>query len=1413
MEYKREKQRMLKNYLQTMRFLGDTNDEVLYLYDLDEEKVYFSNDISQKYKIAPSKDYSYTLEELKTVVSSKSYEKLLLSLDAFENQEDEIVNQEYCMVAKDGKDVLVQSAEKLQFDEAGNPMWIIGRFFSPVDNQNIDSWTGLPNVNQMLDDLQACIEKKEKGFLVILGIDDFKKINNRYGRGYGNHILKNLSEVIENILEDEFKVYRLDGDKFAINGAGLSLQSVEMFYGAIQKRATAFCNLSSGVAEYLPEIDLNAEGLYQRAEYALDRAKKNGKNKQEIFLDNLYEAQMENIALEEELRHSIFHGFEGFSIVYQPQIDAKDFKLKGAEALLRYRSATKGPISPIEFIAILEQNHLIGIVGEWVLKEALIQCKKWRKELPDFHVSVNFSYIQLRSKVISEHIIRLLKENGLPGSALTLEVTESAQLDDYQFFNKIFYKLEKYGVSVAVDDFGTGYSSLSYLKSIAINEIKIDRCFVTGIQHSAYNYRLLANMIELAHSVNVRVCCEGVETEEELQVLKELNSDLLQGYLFSKPLTPKELEQKYIAKDSQEYKEREKAEMRYCLLGTSEVMKGEKENVEHQKMTSIVDGMEEIVYVSDSDTYDLFYMNDAGRTLTGTYDYRGRKCYEVLQGRKTPCELCGKCGAKSEEFHVWEIDNEYLKKHFIVKDKLISWSGRNANLTICIDITEKEDVSQKIQQKLEFEENIVAATTMLSVEKDKSKAINETLRMVGEFYQANRAYLFELQDNEEFWDNTYEWCAEGVESEIELLQDVPIAVTKRWVEIFKAGESVVIKDLEEIKEISPEEYEILASQNISNMIVAPIWNDEKVIGFLGVDDPKRYAENVMHIQAMAHFVVERLQKDITKQRLSELLTFHSEDILKITGLGLWSIRINPNGGRNQMFVDKTMMDLLGLKKALTPEECYEHWYNRINDGYFHYINEAVSEMIDHGKLVELSYTWKHPVKGEVTVRCIGRRVADSDGMICLEGYHRDINGLERKNYMEEEKNVIFEYHENHHTIYFHTEREYIFGDEEREECFPANWISQGIVHPHFAKKFEDVFIDVKGQPELEYEEFLLKTKNGAYDWFYLSTKDLSKDVKDADTMIIILEPASTERAEELQHLRVQDFYKAILNEKVAWMEVDMESRHILNLGGAWGVYREEALNGKCDYLELMMRYKEDLIHPDDKLAYAEFIGVGLESAMKSENHTKKLEYRRLLDGRMQWLEITAHIFKEQYSENMFALLYLKNIDAQKRKELEQETAATRDALTGVFNRAVFKYHVEMHMSENEELEDSTLLLLDIDNFKQINDTYGHAEGDHVIKQLSNALMKTFRRKDLLGRFGGDEFMVFLKNVTNREVINRRIEEFCAEFKKNSEYQCTCSIGIATAKKENFSYEEVLKKADDALYRSKKDGKNRYTYYE
>ena len=243
-------------------------------------------------------------------------------------------------------------------------------------------------------------------------------------------------------------------------------------------------------------------------------------------------------------------------------------------------------------------------------------------------------------------------------------------------------------------------------------------------------------------------------------------------------------------------------------------------------------------------------------------------------------------------------------------------------------------------------------------------------------------------------------------------------------------------------------------------------------------------------------------------------------------------------------------------------------------------------------------------------------------------------------------------------------------------------------------------------------------------------------------------------------------------------------------------------------------YKEDLIHPDDKKAYAEFIGENLQDGMSPENnHTKKLEYRRLLDGRMQWVEITVHIFVEQYSENLYALIYLKNIDAKKRRELEQETAATRDPLTGVFNRKTFEYLVEEHMEHADENVHSTLIVLDIDNFKVINDSFGHVEGDKILKQLSDALMATFRRKDILGRFGGDEFMIFLKNVSDRQIVERRINEFCQALSEVTEYNATCSIGIVEVKKADFDYQEYLKKADQALYASKERGKNTYTYYE
>lgn len=1107
------------------------------------------------------------------------------------------------------------------------------------------------------------------------------------------------------------------------------------------------------------------------------------------------------------MRESVTRNCEGFFLLFQPQIECENYELHGLEALLRFRSAELGIVPPNEFIPLLESTGLIVPVGHWVLKTAIEHCARWRAHLPELHISVNVSYLQFRQPGFGTQVLELLEKNGLPGSALTLEVTESMQLQDHRYFNRVFSRLQKQGVQISIDDFGTGYSSLSYLKLLSINEVKIDRCFISRIQHSAYNFRLVSNIIELARSAQIQVCCEGLETEEEFAVLHELHPHLIQGYLFAKPYDAEQFVRRFIDSTNEEFAQRQQRQDYYRSLAhrdNSHTLKIE----EQERLSTIVDGMEELVYVRDLENYDLLYMNAVGREMTGIYDYKGRKCYQVLVDRKTPCDTCTAACLNLQTYQVRERWNDYLQRHFMLKEKLIYWRGKLAGLAVSIDLTEKEITSQRLQEQLEFKQNIEDCTKMLLEETDLQKAISGLLRTIGEFYDADRAYLFELQDNRQFWDNTYEWCASGVKPEIDFLQDVPISTTKRWMELFRMGESIIIDDIEDIKEASPEEYETLAVQNITHLIVSPIWHDQRVISFIGVDNPRKHLHDVGHVQTISLFLADRILKDRTKDRLKELLNLHYSDILKTTQLGLWVIRLSKDGSRAEMYADQTMRSVLGIREPLTPEECYHHWYSRIKDGYFHYVNYSVQNMINTGHTVELSYTWNHPEKGEVTVRCLGTRVEDMGDMICLEGYHREINQVDRPHFLPDEKSIIFEYNKDKRSIYFHNSRVPLAGTGEKEEDFPNCWLRQGIVHPHFLRRFAAIFSDISSCPELEGEELLLKTAEGTYEWFKMKTHYLGDSQQDAKTMVVILDPAKQERAMELEFLRQKDFYRAILSESIAYAEIDMESHEILAAGGLWEPCQKQGQ----DYLNTLLQCAELTAYPEDAAAYCRFLSEEtLSRVMAAGKDREKIQLRCFVAGQLRWVELTGHVFRDQLTENVYALLYVQDIDARKQRELEQEKAATRDPLTQLFNRSAFQKEVMEHIARSRSDTAGALVILDLDNFKPINDTYGHAEGDRVLQQLADVLMTTFRRKDLIGRFGGDEFLIFLKDLSDKDVIDRRMQELRRNLLTANHHGCTCSAGITFVRRKDFHYETYLKEADQALYQSKKQGKNTYSY--
>ncbi|MCI5928808.1 MAG: EAL domain-containing protein [Pseudoflavonifractor capillosus] len=1399
--------------LEVLDILGEGGNGYLFLWDLDQKRIFIYGDIGQRYPIELDEENCCTEEAWFSCVCDKDLSTLRGKLEEIRQGKIRNYNREYRLIDRDGNRVWINCRGQCQLDEYGKPIALIGRVSDTVLEQKVDQLTGAFNAVKLAEDTERILHAGIPCFLLLLGVDNLKYINISHGREYGSRVLCLLADMLEELVGLGVRIYRVNGDCFAVNLPVSEKEEVEKIYQQLRVKMSEYCTISAGVVAYHEHHNVDSGALYQYAEDTLDKAKRMGKNVMAFFSQKDYEEKLSTVELQEELHRSIQNGFSGFSLRYQPQIQSRTYEIFGAEALLRYQSSTRGNVGPNEFIPVLEQTGMICDVGLWVLKTALNQCRIWREARKDIHVSVNISYTQLSQENIADQILKILDESGLPGDALTLEVTESIQLQDYPHFNKIFYQWKQAGIEISVDDFGTGYSSLGYLKNLDIDEIKIDRCFVSGIQHSAYNYRLLNNMVELAHSSQIRVCCEGVETRDELAALEKLGRVLLQGYLFNPPLTTEAFTRTYIQQDTAEYQGYAALKRELYRLKWNEEQLPQDIYPTTETLESIVEALDDIVYVSDIITYEMYYLNPAGRRLTGVHDYKGQKCYKVIQGRDDPCDFCTNSCLRKERFYIWEWDNKRLKRHFILKDKLIPWGGRLARLEIAVDITDREIISQAVREKLDFAENMLACAKALAEESDMEQATNRMLASVVEFYQADRAYLFEPESGAcQLWSNTYEWCREGIEPERDNLQKLPASTIARWLNLFKENATVVIANLDELRESDPEEWEILNAQGIRRLLAVPIRKDGRLVSFLGVDNPRHCINDDSLIRMLSLFVVNRFSRNETEERLGELLDLHYRDVLKDTGLGLWFIRIDPQSDLREMFADETMRHVMGLEQILSPQECYAYWYDHINDGYYQYVNLAVESMARSRRVVQLEYPWQHPVLGEVMVRCTGIRTADTGGKICLEGYHRIISDVDRPKFLPETPTgEVFEFNERKSTIYFHTSRTLLAGEKKHESNFPKCWLENEMVHPHFTRKFASLFQNVQQAAENESEEVPLRTKKGSYEWFNLRIRHLGSVEQDRDTVLVLLDAAEQDRALQMENMRIREFYQASLSENIAYAEVDLGSGQLKASGGLWASYAWE-YKGTESLLQFMRRQSEKDVQPDQKMKKLNTIGAWKE-LFSDQEPIHRFRYQRQINGSWRWVELVAHSFREEFTENIYALLYLKDIDAQVRKELAQQEAANRDPLTGVYNRNAFQRLVFQYMDDNSAQREGVLILLDIDNFKVVNDRFGHLEGDAVLRYVTKLLETTFRREDLVGRLGGDEFIVFLKGPVSRDILDQRMEKLYTALDAYPNIPISCSAGVTFIEQKNFSYTDSIQQADVALYKSKKEGKRHYTYVE
>lgn len=411
-----------------------------------------------------------------------------------------------------------------------------------------DNLTNLPNRRVFFDRFVKELEefrKTGKGFaLLVLGFDRFKDINDLWGHEMGDAILIEASERIRQSLRDSDLVARLGGDEFAILLSGMTKDNVikrvaerllESFKMPIIISGKSYTiSFSIGIVTY-PRDGEEVNILLSRADMALHSVKKSGKSDYALFNPDMEVKSLERVLLENELRKAL----EGqqFYLHYQPKIDVSLNEIIGMEALVRWKHPELGVISPGRFIPVAEETGLIIQLGSWVMKEACKQTSLWKSQgLHNLKVSVNVSIKQLLEPQFISILKATLKETNLEATLLEIEVTESVFVNVNDVIPTL-NKVRELGVAISIDDFGTGYSSFSYLKNLPADILKIDRSFLHDIDHREESKAIVEAVISVAKTLNLQVIAEGVETKEQLAVIKSFGCTQVQGFLFSKPLS------------------------------------------------------------------------------------------------------------------------------------------------------------------------------------------------------------------------------------------------------------------------------------------------------------------------------------------------------------------------------------------------------------------------------------------------------------------------------------------------------------------------------------------------------------------------------------------------------------------------------------------------------------------------------------------------------------------------------------------------------------------------------------------------------------------------------------------------------------------------------------------------------------
>ena len=555
-------------------------DDYLYVFDLQKDCYKISKHATERF-LLPGDNFDDAAKAHHTFVYSEDQSRLDDEFRRIMSGEIVFHNMHYRWLDRAGKPVWINCRGRVLNDADGKPHFLVGCINEIGQKQKADNVSGLLGESSLSAYVEQFEDGLPDGFFLRIGIDDFRDINGDFGMEYGDYILKSTADCIAENIKPSQRLYRILADEFmVVDFSGGDMEAATELYKNIRKSLDTFIEengyksvftISAGAVD-TAKTSGTYENIMKLSEYALNTAKEQGKNRCYIYMQEDYDVFLRKKQITRQLHHAVNHGFEGFETYYQPIVDTKTRRLVGAEALMRFSmpercedGETKKEavcvgedghdadekvhwerISPVEFIPLLEETGLIIPAGKWMLHQAISTCSRWQKYIPNFRININLSYVQvMKSRVLTE-ILTALRLYGLEPSAVGIELTESGYLDTNTHFQKLWDGLKKNGVLVILDDFGTGYSNLHCLGDLRPNYSKIDRSFTLKALNNQYEHDLMTQIITMTHKLDLTICVEGIETEDEFAKISELDPDYIQGFLFGKPQPAEEFYENLI---------------------------------------------------------------------------------------------------------------------------------------------------------------------------------------------------------------------------------------------------------------------------------------------------------------------------------------------------------------------------------------------------------------------------------------------------------------------------------------------------------------------------------------------------------------------------------------------------------------------------------------------------------------------------------------------------------------------------------------------------------------------------------------------------------------------------------------------------------------------------------------------------